>query len=134
MGASSAPVTFALSLVGAAAVLVIALPSDIHELKRNLAIIATAHEEGRTLSRAVAEAQRQVDTRGAGRHSVALIDARDRAELTWFLGVPFKAVSYRAEAGTRLVVEPAPATLSPLRRATLVSGAAATAPSLRPPR
>ena len=120
LGASSPLATVSVGLAGAALILAFALPSDVRTLRSNLDQIATSHDAGRALSRAVARALPLIDTHGAKRHSVAMIGAVDHSQLVWVLGVPFNAVTNSVEPSTRLIVRPAPVTSSLLHRAGML--------------
>jgi len=101
-----------LMVVGACAAAIVAglsVAPTVQLLRKNLRTIRVAHAQRGPLDRALAQAVRFVDVRGARRHTVALVGAVDDSQVVWDLGVPFNVVTDAIGPQTRLIVEPSAA-------------------------
>lgn len=120
-GMSPPPARAAMAAFCAALVVGLAVAPTVHLLRRNFKTVRVTHSQRGTLDRALAQALRVVDVRGAQRHTVAIVGAVDSSQVVWSLHVPYDVVSGNVETNTRLIIEPSPAAYSRLGRLGLSS-------------
>lgn len=121
-----------LAAVRVASVAVVAGLAAVPTVKlweQNFASVRVTESTGRMLEQAVRTIPRRA-TAELARHTVAMLGASYESELAWYLIRPLEVVTDRLGPGTRLVVEPGPATYLRLRRLGLTHRRRA---SLRPP-